>query len=98
MRSHLTRRSRPSHEWILYEETVSRAVCEGSTSPVGSDNVWTLLNPAGNSKKLELSQGFGSEMATEVKSNGMKFIKTERDTAKTRIAANFNIVTYGIDN
>src|SRR3979411_190328 len=98
MRSHLTRRSRPSHEWMLYEVTVSRAVCEGSTSPVGSDNVWTLLNPGGNAKKLGLSQGCGSEMAKDVRSNGMKFTKTERDTAKTRIVANFNIVTYGIRN
>jgi hypothetical protein len=55
-----------------------------------------LFNPTGNSKTLELSQGCGSEMPNDVKSNGMKFTKTERDTAKTRIAANFNIITYGI--
>src|ERR1700682_5686080 len=98
MRSHLTRRSRPSQEWMLYEVTVSRAVCEGSTGPVGSDNIGTLLNPTGNSKILELSEGCGSEMANDVKSNGMKFTKTERDTAKTRFVANFDIVTYGIIN
>src|ERR1700692_590633 len=100
MRSHLTRRSRPSHEWMLYEVTVSRAICEGSTSPVRLSNVWTPLNPTGNAKKLELSQGCGSEMpnSNDVKSNGMKFTKTESNTAKTRIVANFNIVTYGIEN
>jgi hypothetical protein len=83
---------------MLYEVTVSRAVCEGSTGPVGSDNIGTLLNPTGNSKILELSEGCGSEMANDVKSNGMKFTKTERDTAKTRFVANFDIVTYGIIN
>jgi hypothetical protein len=83
---------------MLYEVTVSRAVCEGSTSPVASNNVWTLLNPTGNAKKVELSQGCGSEMANAVDSNGMTFTKTERDTAKTRIVADFNIVTYSIGN
>ena len=81
---------------MLYEVTVSRAVCKGSTSPVGSDIVWTLPNPTGNSKKLDLSQSCGKEMADDEKSNGRKFTKAERDDAKTRIVANFNIVTYGI--
>jgi hypothetical protein len=56
------------------------------------------VNPTGNAKKLELSQGCGSKMANDAKSNGMKFTKTERATAKTRIVTNFNIVTYGMEN
>ena len=80
----------------MYEVTVSRVVCEGSTSPVESVNVWTLLNPTGNSKKSELSRGCVSELANDENSNGTKFTKTDRDTAKTRIVANFNIVTYDI--
>jgi hypothetical protein len=83
---------------MLYEVTVSRAVCESSTSPVGADKLYTLLSPTGNSKKLELSQGCGSEMANDVKFKGMKFKKPERATAKTRVVANFNIVTSSIGN
>jgi hypothetical protein len=83
---------------MLYEVTVSRAVCGGSSSLAGADNLWMLLDPAGNSKKLELSQGCGGEMASGVKSYGMTFTKTERDTAKTWFVANFNIVTYYIGN
>jgi hypothetical protein len=85
---------------MLYDVTVSRAVCEGSASPVRSSKVWTLLNPAGNAKKWELSQGCESEMANsnDVKSNAMKFTKTERATAKTRIVTNFNVVTYSKGN
>jgi hypothetical protein len=35
-------------------------------------------------------------MVSDVKSYGMTFTKTERDTAKTWFVANFNIVTYYI--
>jgi hypothetical protein len=79
---------------MLYEVTVSRGVFEGSTVPVGPDNVWTLLTPSGKSKKLAIFQGCGSETANDVKSNGMKFTRTERDTAKTRIVTDFDIVTW----
>jgi hypothetical protein len=83
---------------MLYEVTVSRKACEGSASPVRSSNIWTLLNPTGNAKKLELSRGSGRELANDGNSNGTKFTKTESNTAKTRSVANFNIVTYAMEN
>jgi hypothetical protein len=49
------------------------------------------LNPTGNAKKSELSQGCKSELANDAKSNAMKFTKTERATAKTGTVTNFNI-------